>query len=149
MQSVCFSCNCILVFLQQDREACGVALGEGCPCFIPLPSFPNQISEIKGNACPANACWCSPHRMEMPAAGVVGLPGWVRGELGASGIRLPCWVMHCTTQSGYMPCTLLADTAAKDMCILLGIVVFQEYVHIKRHHCTGRICAHLLYRLFW
>ena len=47
--SVCFSCNCILVFPQQDVDACGVALGSPC-----LPSFPIEISEVKENACPAN-----------------------------------------------------------------------------------------------
>ena len=52
-------------------------LGEGFPCFMLPRSFAIHISEEKENACPyacpANACWCSSNRMEMPEAGVVAM----------------------------------------------------------------------------
>ena len=71
-------CLCTLVFVPwQNGEACGVALGEGFPCFMLPRSFAIHISEEKENACPyacpANACWCSSNRMEMPEAGVVAM----------------------------------------------------------------------------
>ena len=72
--SVCFSCKSMLVFPTRMKLPAVWPWVRGFPCFIPLPSFPIQISEVKENGCPANACWCSPqHRMEMPAASVVAL----------------------------------------------------------------------------
>ena len=155
--SVCFSC-CILVFPQQDGDACGVALGY--PCFIPLASFPIQISEVNENGCPANVGvsltgWRRPRQVLWP---------WVSpGGAWASGIR-PCWVMHCT-QPGYTlhiisqqsssiahHCTQLSNEHAFStknvytghLNIIRHYCTYQKYVNIIRLHCT-RIGAHLVY----
>ena len=88
----------------------------GFPCFIPLPSFPIQISEVKENGCPANACWCSlntgwrcPRQVLWP---------WVRGEgTPASGHAGSC-IAHSQDRR----------------FTLLGIVAHQEYVYMIRYH---------------
>ena len=109
----------------------------GFPCFIPLPSFPIQISEIKdNNACPANATvgvpltgWRCPRQVLWP---------WVRGE----GPKASGHAGSCIALSQDRHYTLLGIAHYKALniirhCTLLGIAHHQAMLGHALH--TARI----------
>ena len=97
-----FSC-CILVFPQQDGDACGVASWVILVLYVPLASFLIQISEVNENGCPANVGvsltgWRRPRQVLWP---------WV--SLGEPGPPASGHAGSCIALSQDIHCTLLAN----------------------------------------
>ena len=125
---VCFSCNCILVFPQQDGDACGVALGY--PCFLPLASFPIQISEVNENGCPANVGvsltgWRRPRQVLWP---------WV--SLGEPGPPASGHAGSCIALSQDIHCTLLAN---KVVILHTTVLNYPMNMPLAQRMCTQGI----------